>query len=294
MKQSLTLTVIANIASNYSENVGNIGSIQKIFRQGKAYGIRSRESLKNSLMLQSGMYEGLKVVIDGAAQKNVGEDLNASNCRALESGYMNTKMAKVRKSSFYLTDAVSFFPIVGEPRFHNNLHLAQTYAKEKDVSPQEKGKDTGLMPYQYEFDRSLKKYSITIHLDQIGYDPNYEASCDKEEKIARVYALLDGIQRLSLTVRGNMDNAEPLFIIGGIGPVASHYFENIVQMEEESLILSEELIHRLFSGYRCGLLKGGIFGNEKEIEKKLSAIPVSLFFEKLKEDVKKYYEASSN
>ena len=91
----LTLTIICNITSNYGESLGNASSVQKVFKNGKIYATRSRESMKNAIMTQSGMYDDLKVVVDEKAtqkvtQKEVTEKLNASNCRALEGGYMNT------------------------------------------------------------------------------------------------------------------------------------------------------------------------------------------------------------
>ena len=49
MGKSVTVTVIANMTSNYSESLGNIASVQKIYRNQKEYAIRSRESLKNAI-----------------------------------------------------------------------------------------------------------------------------------------------------------------------------------------------------------------------------------------------------
>lgn len=46
---ALTLTVIANMTSNYGESLGNISSVQKVYREGKEYATRSRESLKNAI-----------------------------------------------------------------------------------------------------------------------------------------------------------------------------------------------------------------------------------------------------
>ena len=156
--KALTLTVVANMTSNYGEGLGNIGSIQKVYRNGKSYAIRSRESLKNAIMVQSGLYDDLKVQVDKSVnQKAVSQDINASTNRALEGGYMNTSdNTKIRKSSFYLTDAVSFHSFINETRFHNNLYLAQAYAKENKINLQDKAKEAGLMPYQYEYDKSLK------------------------------------------------------------------------------------------------------------------------------------------
>ena len=73
-KNSLTLTVVANMTSNYSENLGNIASVQKVFKKGKIYSMRSRESLKNAIMVQSGMYDDLQTQVDGAAQKLVNDE----------------------------------------------------------------------------------------------------------------------------------------------------------------------------------------------------------------------------
>ena len=82
--KALTLTVIANMTSNYGESLGNISSVQKVFRGGKEYATRSRESLKNAICVQSGFYDDLQTSIDGAMQKLVNEDVNAATCRALE------------------------------------------------------------------------------------------------------------------------------------------------------------------------------------------------------------------
>lgn len=294
--KALTLTVVANMTSNYGEGLGNIGSIQKVYRNGKSYAIRSRESLKNAIMVQSGLYDDLKVQVDKSVnQKAVSQDINASTNRALEGGYMNTSdNTKIRKSSFYLTDAVSFHSFINETRFHNNLYLAQAYAKENKINLQDKAKEAGLMPYQYEYDKSLKRYSITIDLDKIGVDENYEQQADKEEKIFRVQALLDAVKSLSLIVKGNMDNAEPVFIVGGIGKRKTHYFENVVQMDNLSLKIGNDLKKKINEGYHVGLLDGYNFENEEEIKTELNPVSIEQFFEDLNKEVKAYYESSTN
>ena len=223
-KNALTLTVVANMTSNYSEGLGNIASVQKVFKNRKIYSMRSRESLKNAIMVQSGWYDDLQTEVDGATQKKVNEDLNAINCRALEGGYMNTKATTyVRRSSFYLTDAISTEHFISEPRFHNNLYMATNYAKNKGLSVQEPGKNNiGLMPYQYEYDKSLKIYSMTVDLEMIGKDENFEGEADPKEKADRVICLLDAIENLSLVVKGNLDNAEPIFAVGGLSGRKTH------------------------------------------------------------------------
>lgn len=289
-KNSLTLTVVANMTSNYSESLGNIASVQKVFKNRKIYSMRSRESLKNAIMVQSGMYDDLETSLDGAAQKKVSEELNASNCRALEGGYMNTQgTTYVRKSSFYLTDAVAAEHFVNETRFHNNLYLATNYAKEQGISVQSNGGSAGLMPYQYEYDKSLKIYSMTIDLEMIGKDENFHEEADAKEKAERVIALLDAVENLSLVVRGNLDNAEPVFVVGGLSERKTHYFENVVHVEEEKLILSEDLKIKLEKGFQTGLLRGNLLQNEEEIEKELAPVSVPVFFENLRKQVLDYY-----
>lgn len=294
--KALTLTIIANMTSNYGEGLGNIGSVQKVYRNGKSYAIRSRESMKNAIMVQSGLYDDLEVQVDKSVnQKAVSKDINASNNRALEGGYMNTSNGtKIRKSSFYLTDAISFNSFVNETRFHNNLYLAQTYAKKTGISVQDKAKEAGLMPYQYEYDKSLKKYSITIDLDRIGVDENYNAEANSEEKIYRVNALLDTVKTLTMVVRGNLDNAEPVLIVGGIGDRKTHYFDNVVQMENLRLKLGDDLKNKLSEGYKLGLLEGYNFENEDQIKSELNPISIENFFDNLYEEVRAYYEGAAN
>lgn len=291
--KSLTLTVVANMTSNYSEGLGNVANVQKIFRNGRVYATRSRESLKNAIMVQSGMYDDLKTSVNGATQKFVDENLNASNCRALEGGDMNTSDTTViRKSSFYLTDAVACDEFVNETRFHNNLYLASNYAKSQGLNLQKDKNATaaGLMPYQYEFDKSMKQYSITFDLDKVGVDENFDSEASNEEKIDRVLSIIRTIRTLSLTVKGNLDNAEPILIFGGIGKYKTHYFENVVRVKRNNLEITEDLKSRLEGEYNVALLKGNNFENEDEIIRELNPMSMHEFFEKLEQDVKSYYE----
>lgn len=294
-KKALTLTVVANMTSNYGEGLGNIASVQKVFKNRKVYTIRSRESLKNAIMVQSGMYNDLQTDVDGATQKLANKELNASNCRALEGGYMSTKgTTNIRKSSFYLTDAISCESFVNETRFHNNLYLANNYANANNVNLQKKAIEAGLMPYQYEYDKSLKVYSITIDLEMIGKDENFEQEenykeADNNEKAARVNSILDAIENLSLTVKGNLDNSEPVFVVGGLSDRKTHYFENVVKVEEDKLIISQDLKAKINKGYYVGLLEGKILENENEIKRELAPKSTTEFFDIVRNEVNAYF-----
>ncbi|MGL6098593.1 MAG: type I-B CRISPR-associated protein Cas7/Cst2/DevR [Fusobacteriaceae bacterium] len=294
-RRGLTLTILSNITSNYGESLGNVASIQKVFKNGEIFATRSRESMKNALMVQSGMYEDLKVVVDGATQKAVDQSLNASNCMALEGGYMNTavgkeKMTFIRNSSFYLTDAIACEPFVNESRFHNNLYLASTFAKSQGINLQNQAKDSGLMPYNYEYDKNFKIYSITFDLEMVGVDENFKNEASQEEKANRVNMILDSIENLHLIVKGNLDNAEPLFIVGGISERKTHVFENVVKVKDGRLIITEDLQDKIKKGYKVGLLEGENFKNEKEVMSKLSPLSITKFFDELKEEVVEYYK----
>lgn len=291
-KKTITLTVVANMTSNYSENLSNIGSVQKIYKKGHVYTIRSRESLKNAIMVQSGMYDDLVTTVDGATQKEATPARNAANNRALEGGYMTTgKDTYIRNSSFYLTDAVACEPFVSETRFHNNLYLASNYAKANNLNLQKDAGAAGLMPYQYEYEKSLRVYSMTINLGMIGTDPNFmEEEADGAEKAERVNSLLSAVENLSLVVRGNLDNAEPIFAVGGFSDRKTHYFENVVKVINNRLEISEDLVQKVKKGYSAALLRGHNLDNEEEIVEKLNPVSVEAFFETLRSQVREYYK----
>lgn len=286
---ALTLTVIANMTSNYSETLGNISSVQKVYRGGKEYATRSRESLKNAICVQAGLYDDLQTSVDGAVQKLVTEDVNAATCKALEGGYMSTKdVTYIRNSSFYLTDAVSAEPFINDARFHNNLYLATNFANAKDLNIQKNPLECGLKPYQYEYDKSIKIYSITVDLEKVGVDQNFDAEASNEEKCSRVLSIIDAVENLSLVVKGNLDNAEPIFIAGGLSPRKTHMFENAVRVVGKNLVV-EPIKEKLEIGFSCGLMRNGQLGNEDEIVRELNPTTVPKFFNQLREDVKAYF-----
>lgn len=286
---TLTLTVIANMTSNYGESLGNISTVQRVYKDGKTYAIRTRESLKNAVCVQAGLYDDLKTDNHKkVVQKLVNDDINAATCKALEGGYMSTKKVPyIRNSSFYLTDAISTEPLVGDARFHNNLYLATNFANQEGFSVQNE-KKSGLMPYQYEYDKALKIYSITIDLEKVGVDQNFDAEASNEEKCSRVLSIIDAVENLSLVVKGNLDNAEPIFIAGGLSPRKTHMFENAVRVVGKNLVV-EPIKEKLDMGFSCGLMRNGQLGNEDEIVRELNPTTVPKFFNQLREDVKAYF-----
>lgn len=289
--KAVTLTIIANMTSNYGENLGNISNVQKVYRNGQQFATRSRESLKNAICVQAGLYDDLQTTTDSSTQKLVTKEINAATCKALEGGYMSTTGTTfIRNSSFYLTDAVSVEPFINDARFHNNLYLATNYAKANDLSVQNDAAKVGLMPYQYEYDKSLKIYSLTVDLEKVGVDDNFQAEADLQEKCSRVIALLDAVENLSLVVKGNLDNAEPIFVAGGLSSRKTHIFENAVTVSGKKLII-EPVKQKLNGSFSCGILRNGQLSNEDEIMRELNPSTVPEFFDSLRDQVREYFSA---
>ena len=289
-KKSLTLTVLIDAHANYGEGLGNISTVQKITKNNKQYAIRTKESLKNSIMTNSGFYDSLNTTVDGATQKMVSEDNTIENDRSLEGGYMTTKPKTFkRNSSFSISDAISINPFSIETRFCNNLGMATNYAKANNINVNDDAKKAGLMPYQFEVDAEYKLYSITIDLEAIGIDENFNINTDTEEKIDRVNYLVDTVQHLSLLCKGFLDNAEPLFIIGGLSKWKYPLFNNVVIFKDGKLKITESLMEKIEENdAHVGIIEG-IFENEDEIKEKLNAVTINKFFKNLKEEIYKNY-----
>lgn len=303
-KNSVTITVIANITSNYSENIGNISLVQLITKNGNMFSTRTKESLKCAIMVQSGLYDDLQneVVGDGETkvnQKLVRKHVNATSCKALEGGYLNTQTNSYKRySSFYVTDAVSFEKFSSRLRTHNNLFAASNLAKMKNINLQENAAEAGLMLYKYQFEKDLKVFSMTIDLEMIGRDKSFENTdgykeASREEKTKRVSALLEAVENLNLLVKGSLDNAEPVFVVGGLCERKTHYFENCVRAPKGRLLLCQDLIDKVNEGYRVGLRESGLLSNEQEIKARLKTLSIHQFFKLLKQDVEDYFRKTS-
>ena len=125
---------------------------------------------------------------------------------------------------------------------------------------------------------------MTVDLEMIGKDENFEWEADPKEKADRVICLLDAIENLSLVVKGNLDNAEPIFAVGGLSGRKTHYFENVV-----NLIISSDLKNKIGKEFYVGLLQGNLLENEEEIENELHPTTITEMFNKLRQDVTEYY-----
>ena len=286
-KQSLTFTIIANMTANYGESLGNISQIQKVYIDGVAYSKRSWESIKSMLIRQAGWDDNLEVVDNkSVATKLVGTTQTIKECKSLEGGYMYAKKNETtytKSSALRITDAIATTPYVSDYQFHNNLKLAKMFAEKNNKNPE----NCGLMPYNYEYEKTHRIYSVTIFLDEIGEDKNFNISLPNNEKAQRVIDLVNALENLELVVKGSLDNCEPLFIIGGLSNKKTHIFENLIKYKNNKLVIHEDLKERA-KNYHCGILSS-IFDNEQEIKQELNATSISSFFDTIRNEIKQYY-----
>lgn len=302
-KNILSLTMVINATSNYGQGLGNTATVHKVNRNSQSYGFRSKESMKQSILEQAGFYDDLTTIVDGATQKFVSEDVNAALNRASEGGYMCTATKKTYKriSTITLSDAISCDYMRDSIRFHTNLGMAENYAKANGINIQEKlteeestdekgkkkEKAAGLMPYTYEFDKGLKVYSINIDLDRIGEDENFpDIHASKEEKISRVVDLLRAVQSLNLSVKGSVDNASPIFAVGGISNRFSEC-ELAVVVRNNNLVLSNELESKV-NKFGSGFIEG-ILDNTDEVNEQLKPVAMDTFFDNLVNKVEAFF-----
>lgn len=294
-KKALTLTILTNMTCNYGDSIGNVSALQKVFIHGVPHSIRTRESLKHAILSQSGFYDQLQTEAGGKEkgtkvnQKVVNESLNAATCRYLEGGYLNTKNDAKRVSSFFVTNAVSCEPYSAGASIHNNIGMAQNYIQNqrpKKVTP----KDAGQMIYYTESNKNLMVYSVTIDLPAVGRDDVYDQTAPAKERAERVIAILEAVRTLSLLVKGSLDNAEPIFVAGGLCDRRTHYFENALHVNKGVLEITKDLKEKLNEGYMCALRCSHMLKNEAEIEAELKPLSMNTFFEKLEAEVRTYFE----
>ncbi|MEG1863333.1 MAG: type I-B CRISPR-associated protein Cas7/Cst2/DevR, partial [Oscillospiraceae bacterium] len=145
---------------------------------------------------------------------------------------------------------------------------------------------------QSEIHHSMYSYTLSIDLDRIGEDKGI--SVPKGEKAKRICDLLDTIQFLYRDIKGRRENLAPIFIVGGVYERKSPYFEDRIKMDKFKIDFRgiEEIINSsedTKNNTLVGVLDGG-FANTKEIKSELCATTVAEVFEKLKEEVRGYYD----
>ncbi len=119
---------------------------------------------------------------------------------------------------------------------------------------------------------------------------------ENEEKARRVNKLLDTISLLYRDIRGRREDLKPLFIIGGVYDIKNPFFENVVDVRNNK-ILVEKLTSGIYdfieNDTAAGIVKEQ-FENDTELEtelakKNIKVLNVPEFFKQLKNKIGEYY-----
>ena len=122
---------------------------------------------------------------------------------------------------------------------------------------------------------------------------------DKKEKARRIKRLLDTVSLLYRDIRGRREDLKPLFIIGGVYDIKNPFFENIVDVKNNRLLV-DKLCSGIYDYIENDTVSGIVkeqFENDTEVESELEkrnikVLSVPEFFKQLKEKVDEYYEGN--
>lgn len=294
-KKGLTFTAIFLAESaNYGEGIGNVATLKKISRnRGEEYTYISRQAIRYNIVEQLDENKA-NVKAEGSGDKKVVQFSAETTIKDYPEldffGYMKTVKgdnSKNRSAIVRLSNAVSLETFKGDLEFLTNKGLVDRIDRNEKVFPN---------IAQAEIHKSYYKYTVTIDLDKIGIDELDEIEIENEEKARRVNKLLDTISLLYRDIRGRREDLKPLFIIGGVYDIKNPFFENVVDVRNNK-ILVEKLTSGIYdfieNDTAVGIVKEQ-FENDTEIETELAkrnikVLNVPEFFKQLKNKIDEYY-----
>lgn len=294
-KKGLTFTAIFLAESaNYGEGIGNVATLKKISRnRGEQYTYISRQAIRYNIVEQLGENKA-NVKAEGSGDKKVVQFSAETTIKDYPEldffGYMKTVKgdnSKNRSAIVRLSNAVSLETFKGDLEFLTNKGLVDRIDRNEKVFPN---------IAQAEIHKSYYKYTVTIDLDKIGIDELDEIEIENEEKARRVNKLLDTISLLYRDIRGRREDLKPLFIIGGVYDIKNPFFENVVDVRNNK-ILVEKLTSGIYDFIEKDTAAGIVkeqFENDTEIEtelakKNIKVLNVPEFFKQLKNKIGEYY-----
>ena len=294
-KKGLTFTAIFLAESaNYGEGIGNVATLKKISRnRGEQYTYISRQAIRYNIVEQLGENKA-NVKAEGSGDKKVVQFSAETTIKDYPEldffGYMKTVKgdnSKNRSAIVRLSNAVSLETFKGDLEFLTNKGLVDRIDRNEKVFPN---------IAQAEIHKSYYKYTVTIDLDKIGIDELDGIEIENEEKARRVNKLLDTISLLYRDIRGRREDLKPLFIIGGVYDIKNPFFENVVDVRNNK-ILVEKLTSGIYdfieNDTAIGIVKEQ-FENDTELETELAkrnikVLNVPEFFKQLKNKIDEYY-----
>lgn len=294
-KKGLTFTAIFLAESaNYGEGIGNVATLKKISRnRGEQYTYISRQAIRYNIVEQLGENKA-NVKAEGSGDKKVVQFSAETTIKDYPEldffGYMKTVKgdnSKNRSAIVRLSNAVSLETFKGDLEFLTNKGLVDRIDRNEKVFPN---------IAQAEIHKSYYKYTVTIDLDKIGIDELDGIEIENEEKARRVNKLLDTISLLYRDIRGRREDLKPLFIIGGVYDIKNPFFENVVDVRNNK-ILVEKLTSGIYDFIEKDTAAGIVkeqFENDTELEtelakKNIKVLNVPEFFKQLKNKIGEYY-----
>lgn len=295
-KKGLTFTAIFLAESaNYGEGIGNVATLKKISRnRGEQYTYISRQAIRYNIVEQLDENKA-NVKAEGSGDKKVVQFSAETTIKDYPEldffGYMKTVKgdnSKNRSAIVRLSNAVSLETFKGDLEFLTNKGLVDRIDRNEKVFPN---------IAQAEIHKSYYKYTVTVDLDKIGIDELDEIEIENEEKARRVNKLLDTISLLYRDIRGRREDLKPLFIIGGVYDIKNPFFENVVDVRNNK-ILVEKLTSGIYDFIEKDTAVGIVkeqFENDTELEielakKNIKVLNVPEFFKQLKNKIDEYYK----
>ncbi|KFN04735.1 type I-B CRISPR-associated protein Cas7/Cst2/DevR [Bacillus clarus] len=291
--KSFTLTFIFKASSlNYGEGTANISELKKFHRgNGEVYSFASRQAIRYDIVrLGNQLFNwNLNVVDKSKGVVQFKEDCNITDSVEMDLfGYMKTKAkegAAKRSAVVRLSHAVSLEPYHSDLEFLNNMGLSSRINEAPNLATLE----------QHE---SLYTYTLTIDLSRVGIDGSIELS--EEEKANRVKQLIEITKYLNREIRGRQENLAPLFVIGGVYPIANPFFLGRIALQNfnpgllnikqlESVLKQTVLGYNIRGCTKIGLVDG-TFVNEDEISQLTETVSIEDFYQHLIDEVDQYYK----
>lgn len=297
-RKGLTITYIVKaFLSNYDEGYGNVSVAKKVHRgSGDTFLFTSRQALRYSLvnwLVEHGLWKYAQLTsAEGVKQYDITQLEKELPEEADLFGYMITrgreKRAISRSAVARLTHLISLEPWRGDQELLTNKNFADRIGEDPDMANIETG-------YGY------YKYTLSVDLNKVGEDKNFNHTLSKEEKIKRVSDLIEATKFLFRDIRGRREDLKPLFVIGGVYHKSSPFFHNAVNIcfkGSKAFIIEESLNQILNVTYQSDTtsvviknltyigIQSGEFGNNLE-----SFNPLSPFeaLDKIKEEVKRAF-----
>ena len=295
--KAITFTTIFQANSlNYGEGFGNLSTLKKLTRgNGETYSFQSRQSIRYDIVRLGNEMFGwnLQTVSKEKGTVQFREDVSIEDSEEMDFfGYFKTtkgQASDAREAMVRITHAISLEPYRSDLDFLNNIGLARRIGEHANLA-------------NIEQHHSYYTYTVTIDLDQIGIDKDIQLP--NEERYKRVEQLLYVIQLLNRKIRGRHENQAPVFVIGGVYPLANPFFNGRIQLTYDpkgvsiqagvlSNVVEVETPFGKVGEYTNMGLNRDMFQNEEELKALVpegNTYSIPAFFQDLLTQVKAYYE----